>query len=68
MLSRLTSPEGLEALRQAHAATLQEENFLADLAALERRGIERELARGALETALLRIRAGKKFTMIRMKL
>jgi hypothetical protein len=62
MLSRLTSPEGLEALRQALAATLQEENFLADLAALQRRGIERELARGALETALLRIRAAKKFS------
>ncbi len=62
MLSRLTSPEGLEALRQAHAAAPREENFLADLAALERRGIERGLARGALETALLRIRAGKKFS------
>ncbi len=62
LFSRLTSPAGLEALRQARAATPREENFLADLAALERRGIERELARGALETALLRIRAGKKFS------
>ncbi len=62
LLSRLTSPEGLEALRQARATTLREENFLADLAALERRGIGRELARGALETELLRIRAEKKFS------
>jgi len=61
LLFRLTAPEGREALRRARALNPREENFLADLAVLER-GLERELARGALETALLRIRAEKKFS------
>jgi hypothetical protein len=62
LLSRLTAAEGREALRRAQATALREDNFLADLAALERQGVERELARGALETALLRLRAEKKFS------
>jgi hypothetical protein len=61
-LSRLTAPEGREALRRAHTMDPREENFLSDWKALERQGVERELARGALETALLRVRAGKKFS------
>jgi SAM-dependent methyltransferase len=62
ILSRLTAPEGREALRLAGGMDLREENFLADLAAMERRGVERDLARGALETALLRRLAEKKFS------
>ncbi|MBN2085313.1 MAG: hypothetical protein JW748_08795 [Anaerolineales bacterium] len=62
LLIRLTSPEGREALRRAQAINPREENFLANLTALERQGLERELARGALETVLLRIRAEKKFS------
>jgi hypothetical protein len=62
IFSRLTSPAGREALRRAQAQDPREENFLADLAALERQGVERDLARAALETALLRIRAEKKFS------
>jgi hypothetical protein len=62
ILSRLLTPGGREALRRARAEDPREENFLADLALLERQGVERELARAALETELLRIRAEKKFS------
>jgi hypothetical protein len=62
LLSRLTAAEGREALRLARAMAPREEKFLADLAALERQGVEHGLASGALETALLRIRAEKKFS------
>ncbi len=61
LLARLLSPEGRDALRRAQDLSPREENFLPDRAALERRGVERELARGALETAILRRRAEKKF-------
>ncbi|MGB7538524.1 MAG: class I SAM-dependent methyltransferase [Anaerolineales bacterium] len=62
LLSRLTAAEGRDALRLALGIGPREEKYLADLAALERQGVERELARGALETVLLRIRAEKKFS------
>jgi hypothetical protein len=62
ILSRLTESEGRDALGKARLLNPREENFLADLSALERQGVERALARGALETVLLRIRAEKKFS------
>jgi SAM-dependent methyltransferase len=40
----------------------REEHFLAGWTALQRAGAEKELARGALETVLLRVRAGRKFS------
>jgi hypothetical protein len=61
LLARLSSAEGREALRRARELNPREENFLADWALLERQGVERGLARGALETAILRLRAEKKF-------
>lgn len=61
LLARLISAEGRDALRRAQELNLREENFLPDWAALERQGVERGLARGALETAILRRRAEKKF-------
>lgn len=62
MLARLTSSEGREALRRAQEQAPREENFLADWTALQRRGMNRELARAALETVILRLRAEKKFS------
>jgi hypothetical protein len=62
ILNRLTAPEGRDALRRAQALAGREEDFLADWAALQKQGVERELARGALETALLRARAAGKFS------
>jgi SAM-dependent methyltransferase len=62
ILRRLTASEGRDALRRALELAPREENFLADWAVLERQGVERELARGALETALLRSRAAEKFS------
>jgi hypothetical protein len=63
LLFRLLSAEGRDALQRAGDMDPREENFLADWAALRRRGVESELARGALETAILRIRARKKFAL-----
>jgi hypothetical protein len=65
LLRRLASAEGLAALRAAREMERGEEHFLSALTALERSGVERELARGALETELLRARAGKKFSRAR---
>jgi hypothetical protein len=62
LFERLVSPEGREALRRAQERAPREENFLADLSALERQGMERGLARAALETAILRARAERKFS------
>jgi predicted O-methyltransferase YrrM len=62
LLRRLAAPEGCEALRVAREVEGGEDRFLAALAALERRGVERELARAALETVLLRAKAEKKFS------
>jgi hypothetical protein len=62
LLARLVSPEGREALLRARERSPREENFLAEWSALERRGVERELARAALETAILRARAERKFS------
>jgi hypothetical protein len=59
---RLIDPEGCEALRLAADLEIKEENFLAGWTALQRRGVEKDLARVALETALLRIRAAGKFS------
>jgi SAM-dependent methyltransferase len=62
LLRRLASPEGRGVLQAARELESGEENFLAVWTALQRAGAERELARGALETAILRARAGKKFS------
>ena len=62
LLRRLASPEGFEVLRLARDLARGEEHFLDDWAALRRSGAEKELARGALETVLLRARAEKKFS------
>ncbi|MBN1440649.1 MAG: hypothetical protein JW929_14670 [Anaerolineales bacterium] len=62
LLRRLTEAEGREALCLARGLNPREEGFLADWAALQREGVERELARAALETAILRRRAEKKFS------
>jgi SAM-dependent methyltransferase len=61
LMRRLAGAEGRHALAAARRLAPGEEDFLDDLAALERTGVERELARGALETELLRRRAEKKF-------
>jgi SAM-dependent methyltransferase len=62
LLRRLSSPEGRRVLRAARDQEADEEHFLAAWTALQRAGAERELARGALETVLLRARAEKKFS------
>ena len=62
LLRRLASPEGTGALRAARERTRGEEHFLGDWTALQRTGVEKELARAALETALLQARAEKKFS------
>jgi SAM-dependent methyltransferase len=62
LLRRLASPEGRGVLRAARELESGEEHFLAAWTALLRAGVERELARGALETALLRVRAARKFS------
>ncbi len=62
LLRRLVSPEGREALHVAREVEDGEDRFLSALAALERTGAERNLARAALETVLLRAKAEKKFS------
>ncbi len=62
LLMRLASPEGLGVLGLARELERGEEHFLEVWAALQRAGAERELARCALETVLLRARAGRKFS------
>jgi SAM-dependent methyltransferase len=59
---RLLGPDGRAAVRQAEDLSPSEEEFLAGLTALERRGVEHTLARAALETVLLRRLAAAKFT------
>jgi SAM-dependent methyltransferase len=61
LFERLAGPGGREALRRAHLRAPCEETFLADWEALRREGVERELARAAIETEILRARAAAKF-------
>lgn len=63
--SRLLSAEGRQALSRAQDLAPREEQFLADWERLQRQGVERELARCALETAIWRRRAEKKFERAR---
>jgi SAM-dependent methyltransferase len=65
LLRRLASPEGSGVLREAGELERGEEHFLDVWTALQRAGAEKELARGALETVLLRTRAEKKFSRAR---
>jgi SAM-dependent methyltransferase len=61
LFDRLLRAEGAEALRRARLRAPREETFLADWEALQRQGLERALARAALETEILRARAAEKF-------
>jgi len=65
LLRRLASPEGCGVLRMAGELARGEEHFLEVWTALQRAGAEKEFARGALETVLLRERAEKKFSRAR---
>ena len=56
----LLTPEGQEILRKAEALAPRESDFLAHFSALSKR-CPLELARAALETAILRREAGEKF-------
>jgi hypothetical protein len=62
LFARLTSSAGAEALLRARDLPPREESFLADWEELQRRGVERGLARAALETEILRARAAEKFS------
>jgi SAM-dependent methyltransferase len=65
LLRRLATPEGCDVLRMARELERGEEHFLDVWTALQRAGADKELARGALETVLLRARAEKKFSRAR---
>jgi hypothetical protein len=60
----LLSPGGQEVLRAAVRLATREEDYLAELTALQRAcpGVSRALAGAALDTALLRLRARRKFS------
>ncbi len=59
--ARLSSAEGLAALERARSLSPRAERFLRDLQAMRRAGFDDALARAALETARLQIRARARF-------